>query len=122
MTTFRDPHQERRMNGPWYENVEPGGRLVAQVYDHADGSCTIQIQDGRWLTADGLPKVCAAKHYPRAEAVDLDAEVRALGYEPDPDADAWGFTGHACWFDPEGWGGEPTESYGIVVSEREGTK
>jgi hypothetical protein len=120
VTTFRDPEQERRMTGPWYENLEPRARLVAQVYDHADGSCTIQIKDGRWLTADGFPKILAARQYPNREIIDLDDEVRALGYEPDSDAKEWGFTGHACWFDPEGWDGEPTESYGITVHEREG--
>ncbi|MEW1550961.1 hypothetical protein [Streptomyces tsukubensis] len=119
MTVFRDPEQERRMVGPWYENLESGGQLVAQVYDHSDGSTTMQIKDGRWVTFDGFPKICAAKHFPNREVIDLDTEVRALGYEPDSEAKTWKFAGHACWFDPEDWDGEPTESYAIKVNKME---
>jgi hypothetical protein len=118
VTTFKDRNEEERLTGPWFESHTPGGRLVAQVYDHGDGSCTIQIQDGRWQTLDFYTKLLVSKHYPTKDYVDLLAEVRAMGYEPE--SEDWGFTGHACWFDPEDYDGEPTESYGVVIHEREG--
>ncbi|QDQ14312.1 hypothetical protein [Streptomyces spectabilis] len=118
MTQFQDPDQERRMTGPWYENLEGNARLVAQVYDHGDGSCTIQVSDGRWLTLDGRSKLLAVEHYIDREAVDLNAAVRSLGFDVDSDAKEWNYTGAACWFDPSEWTGENTESYGIAVTER----
>ncbi|MQS39591.1 hypothetical protein [Streptomyces katsurahamanus] len=110
---FNDPDKERRSTGPWYERLATGAVLTAQVFDHDDGSCTVQINDGRWHTADGYPKLCASKWFADRAGVDLDAEVRAMGYEPL--SESWEFTGHATWFDPEDWDGEPTESYGVGV-------
>ncbi|MFI2242402.1 hypothetical protein [Streptomyces chrestomyceticus] len=116
MTVFKDPNQEACMTGPWYERLEKGyDQHQAEVYDHADGSCTIQIMDMRYTTRDHHPKIVAAKWYPDAESIDIDAEVRAMGYEPDPFSEQWGYMGDACWFDPEGFTGDSTERYGIRV-------